>query len=244
MSENNNLKLAVVTGAAHRMGRHFALSLAQQGYAIVLHYFSSEIQARETFAEIQAFGTPVYPYKADLRIPDEINNMWEYIDTLKHEVQVLINSAAIMNKGDIRSLTTQEFDESISINLRAPLLCAQEASKRMSKGGLIINISDVGANMNWVGFPAYSISKAGLETLTRILAKALAPDIRVNAIAPGLVIPSVEFDSVEWEKLINKIPLKRPASPKEITSLMEYLINNTYITGQVIDVDGGYSLRY
>lgn len=243
MADNKYSKLAIVTGSAHRLGKYFALSLAQKGYSILVHYYSSEIYAKETRDEIKAMGVSAFLFKADLRNPADIYKMWEFVDTLNKDLKVLINSAAIMNKGDIRFMTTQEFDETISINLRAPFLCAQEASKRMSPGGLIINISDVGANMNWMGYPVYSITKAGLETLTRILAKVLAPDIRVNAIAPGLVLPPDEFNSLQWEKMIDKIPLKRSASPEEITSLMEYLIGNSYITGQIIDVDGGYSLR-
>lgn len=242
MADNKNLKLAIVTGSAHRLGKYFALNLAQKGYSILVHYFLSENQAKETQDEIQAMGIPAFLFKADLRNPAEIYKMWEFIDTLNHEVKILINSAATMNRGDIRFMTIQEFDEAISINLRAPFLCAQEASKRMSPGGLIINISDVGASMNWKAYPVYSITKAGLETLTRILAKVLAPNIRVNAIAPGLVLPPEEFNTLHWEKLIERIPMKRSASPEEITSLMDYLINNFYITGQVIDVDGGYSL--
>jgi pteridine reductase len=121
-------------------------------------------------------------------------------------------------------------------------MCSQEAAKRMALGGLIVNISDIGAGKNWLGYPAYSISKAALEVLTRLLAKALAPDIRVNAIAPGLVIPPEKGDVRVWEKLVEKVPLKRTASLSEITSMVDYLISNKYITGQVLEIDGGYSL--
>ena len=238
----NNTKIAVITGAGHRLGRIFALSLAKKGYAILLHYNSSQAQAMETAAEIRSYDTLVYPFKANLMDPSEIFKLWEYVDKLPHVLDLLINSAAMMRQGDIRSLPTKEFDDSIGLNLRAPLICSQEAAKRMSMGGLIINISDIGAGKNWLSFPIYSISKAALEVLTTILAKALAPEIRVNAIAPGLVFPPKDERETSWEKLVNKVPLKRSAFPEEITSLVDYLILNKYITGQIIEIDGGYSL--
>jgi pteridine reductase len=112
----------------------------------------------------------------------------------------------------------------------------------MPPGGLIVNISDIGAAKAWTGFPAYTVSKAGLESLTKILARALAPDIRVNAIAPGLVLPSEDMPAAEWERLVSRLPLKRPPTRKKIASALEFLIKNEYITGQTIAIDGGYSL--
>jgi len=112
----------------------------------------------------------------------------------------------------------------------------------MDAGGLIINISDVGASKTWSGFPTYVISKAGVESLTRLLAKSLAPNIRVNAIAPGFVYPSKTLPEGEWKKLLARVPLRRAARPEEITGVIEFLLKNEYITGQTIVVDGGYSL--
>ena len=128
------------------------------------------------------------------------------------------------------------------MNLRAPFLLAQAASKKMTEGGLIVNISDVGAQKAWSRFPSYTVSKAALESLTRILARAYAPTIRVNAIAPGFVLQSDIVPAEEWNRLMNRVPLKRPARPDEIASALEFLWKNEYITGQTIVVDGGYSL--
>lgn len=242
MDDTEFSKLAVITGAGHRLGKYFALSLAHQGYAILLHYYSSESLAMGTASEIKSIGGTVYTYKGNLKNIAEIFTMWEFIDGLPNPVEVLINSAATMVESDIRAVSIDDFDDSISINLRAPLVCSQEAAKRMLNGGLIINISDVGAGKTWMRHPVYSVSKAGLEVLTRILAKALAPKIRVNAIAPGLVIPPLDMADNSWEKLIEKVPLKRSAYPQEVTSMVEYLIQNKYITGQIIQIDGGYSL--
>jgi NAD(P)-dependent dehydrogenase (short-subunit alcohol dehydrogenase family) len=112
----------------------------------------------------------------------------------------------------------------------------------MTDGGLIVNITDVGAQKVWSRYPSYTVSKAGLESLTKILARAFAPKIRVNAIAPGFVLQSDIVSEEEWQRLINRIPLKRPARNEEIASALEFLLKNEYITGQTIVVDGGYSL--
>jgi len=112
----------------------------------------------------------------------------------------------------------------------------------METGSLIVNITDIGAHKLWTGYPAYVISKSALETLTRLLAKEYAPRIRVNAIAPGLVLPPDEIAPDEWEKLIQRLPLKRPAAPADIASALEFLLRNQSITGHTLVVDGGYSL--
>ena len=147
-----------------------------------------------------------------------------------------------MPAGNVDALSIENWDTSLDLNLRAPFLLSQEASKKMTDGGLIVNITDVGAQKAWSRYPSYTVSKAALESLTKILARGLAPKIRVNAIAPGLVLQSDIVPPEEWEKLIQRVPLKRPARPEEIASALEFLLKNEYITGQVIVVDGGYSL--
>jgi len=234
--------LALVTGAAHRLGRAFGLALARQGYAILLHYHRSAEKAAATAEEIRALEMPVYLARADLGNLTNLYSLFSTLDALPHRLKVLVNSAAVMPRGDVRTLSADDFDAAIALNLRAPLLCAQEAAKRMAEGGLIVNVTDVGAQKAWSGFPAYTVSKAGLESLTRLLARSLAPSIRVNAIAPGLVLPSEYVSQEEWKRLVERLPLKRPASLDEIASALEFLLENEYITGQTIVVDGGYSL--
>jgi pteridine reductase len=147
-----------------------------------------------------------------------------------------------MPSGNVESLTLENWDTSLDLNLRAPFMLARECAKKMTTGGLIVNITDVGAQKAWSRYPSYTISKAALESLTRMLARAFAPKIRVNAIAPGLVLRSEIVSDEEWQRLVNRIPLKRPARPEEIASALEFLLKNEYITGQSIVVDGGYSL--
>jgi NAD(P)-dependent dehydrogenase (short-subunit alcohol dehydrogenase family) len=230
--------LALVTGAAHRLGKVFALTLARQGFDILLHYYHAEDDALQTKAELESLGRRVIKVQADLTDPAQISSLISKIDTLK----VLVNSAAFMPGGNVEQLSIENWDTSLDLNLRAPFFLAQEASKKMTPGGLIVNITDVGAQKTWSRFPSYTVSKAALESLTRILARSLAPEIRVNAIAPGFVLQSDIVPAEEWERLIKRVPLKRPARAEEIASALEFLLNNEYMTGQTIVVDGGYSL--
>jgi NAD(P)-dependent dehydrogenase (short-subunit alcohol dehydrogenase family) len=230
--------LALVTGAAHRLGKTFALTLAQHGFDILLHYHHSLDAALHTKAEIESSGRRVLLAPADLTDPVQIKSLISNLESL----DVLVNSAAFIPSGNVDALSIENWNTSLDLNLRAPFLLAQEASKKMTDGGLIVNITDVGAQKAWSRYPSYTVSKAALESLTKILARALAPKIRVNAIAPGLVLQSDIVPPEEWERLIQRVPLKRPARSEEIASALEFLLKNEYITGQVIVVDGGYSL--
>ena len=230
--------LALVTGAAHRLGKSFALMLARLGYDIVLHYHSAEEEALQTKAEIESLKRSVTLAQADLTQPSEIYSLVATLNSL----DLLVNSAAFMPSGNVNALSLENWDTALDLNLRAPFLLAQEASKKMTEGSSIINISDMGSQKAWSRYPSYTVSKAALESLTKVLARALAPKIRVNAIAPGFVLQSDIVPVEEWDRLIGRVPLKRPARSDEITSTLEFLLKNEYITGQTIVVDGGYSL--
>ena len=230
--------LALVTGAAHRLGKVFALTLARQGFDIVLHYHQASDAALQTRSEIESMGRQVTLFEADLTDPSQIQSLVSSLESL----QVLVNSAAFMPSGNVEALTIENWDTALDLNLRAPFLLAQECAKKMTEGGLIVNITDVGAQKAWSRYPSYTVSKAALESLTRILARALAPKIRVNAIAPGFVLQSDIVTDEEWQRLLKRIPLQRPARTEELASALQFLLENEYITGQTIVVDGGYSL--
>ena len=241
--------LAIVTGGAHRLGRAFALMLAYEGYAVLVHYHRSAMLAAKTIEEIKSFGVPAFSMGADLTQAEQVEALFSLVDSLFQNpdlnlssFSVLVNSAAVMPRGEAGSLPVPEWDAALDLNLRAPFLCAQQASLRMKRGGLIVNITDIGAEKAWSRFPSYTVSKAALESLTRVLARSFAPDIRVNAIAPGLVLKSENVSDEEWERLETRLPLKRLASTEEVASVLEFLLKNEYITGQTIVVDGGYSL--
>lgn len=241
--------LAVVTGGAHRLGRAFALTLAYQGYAVLVHYHRSAQQAAKTVAEIRSFGVPAFSMQADLTLTEHVESLFLLVDSLLETpdtnlsyFSVLVNSAAVMPRGDAQMLPVAEWDMALDLNLKAAFLCARQAVLRMKRGGLIVNVSDIGAAKAWSRFPAYTVSKAALESLTKVLARSFAPSVRVNTIAPGLVLPSANVTDEEWNKLVQRLPLKRPATTEEITSALEFLLKNEYITGQTVVVDGGYSL--
>ena len=149
-----------------------------------------------------------------------------------------------MQNADLRTLPLENWEETMNLNLRAPFLLAQQAQNRMrdAGGGLIVNITDVAVEKVWAGFPAYSVSKTALQSLTKLMARSFAPEVRVNAIAPGLALPADGFPPKEWEKLVNRLPIPRPAKESELASALKFLLENEYITGQTITVDGGYSL--
>jgi len=239
---DKELPLAIVTGSAQRLGRTFALALARQGFAIQLHYHASAKEALATTAEVRALGVPAYPIRADLTEPEQIQSIFTALDSLPHRLQVLINSAAIMPRGEARTMSASNWDATLALNLRAPFLLAQQAAARMDAGGLIVNVTDVGAGKAWSAFPAYTVSKAALESLTRVLAKSFAPDIRVNAIAPGLVLRTESVPQADWDHLIRRLPLQHAATEQALAGALEFLLKNESITGQTIVVDSGYSL--
>ncbi|MBL8090625.1 MAG: SDR family oxidoreductase [Anaerolineales bacterium] len=239
---SKNSSLALVTGSAHRLGKAFALSLAKMGYSIALHYRGSADEAEKAVNEIRALGVDCIHIRADLTKPEKIEFLFSLVDEFKQPLKVVVNSAAVMKPSKVDVLELKDWDSAIDLNLRAPFLISQGAAKRMTDGGLIVNITDIGANKAWSRYPSYTVSKAGLESLTKILARAFAPNIRVNAIAPGLVLPSDVVNEETWNKLVDKLPLKRAARLDELTSSLEFLIKNEYITGHTLVVDGGYSL--
>ncbi len=233
--------LAIVTGAAHRLGRAIALGLARSGYAIGLHYFQSEGAALETAREIEALGVPAALLPADLTDEQQVAAMFAAAARLSFPLRVLVNSAGVMLPANLRELPVEQWDLTLDLNLRAPFLCAQQAARQMGEGGIIVNVTDAGDQRAWTGFPAYIVSKAGLEALTRLLARALGPGIRVNAVAPGLILPPGLPDA-NWTRLVERLPLKRTGDPEEVVKAVLFFIQNEYITGQTIAVDGGYQL--
>lgn len=240
------LGLAIVTGAARRLGRLFALTLARRGYALLLHYHASADDAQQTALEISALGCPVFPVRADLRTPQGLEMLLQALDSVLRKaglpLRVLVNSAAVMPRQDLRTLSLDEWDATLALNLRAPFRLTQGAVERMTKGGLVVNVTDIGAHKTWTRYPAYVVSKAALETLTRLQARAYAPTVRVNALALGLALPSETLPAEEWEALIRRTPLGRTLAPEEIAAALEFLLDTPALTGHVLTLDGGYSL--
>ncbi|KAF0112139.1 MAG: short-chain dehydrogenase/reductase SDR [Chloroflexi bacterium] len=240
--DDKKLPLALVTGAAKRVGREIALHLARRGYAIGLHFFKSSQEAEATADEITALGATVMLLPADLRAAAQVNSMYEKIDESGFHLKILVNSASIMPRSDLMMISAIEWDDVLNTNLKSVWYCCQMAAKRMERGSVIINLSDAGSSRNWTGYGAYVVSKAGVDVLTRILAGQLAPNIRVCGIAPGLLLRSEGMTYSEWDRLVQKTPLKREGDFQSLTTTIDLLLSNEYITGDIISLDGGSHL--
>lgn len=237
-------RVALVTGAAHRVGRAIAAGLGAQGYRIMLHYNQAEEAAIETGSDLTEAGVEVELHRADLTDLEQIEPLFVHIKHRFQRLDVLVNSAAIMRRVAFGQVEAQDWASTINLNLRAPFFCIQQAARIMQQngGGVIINISDIAALQPWAEFPVHSISKAGLEMLTRVAARAYAPQIRVNAVVPGPVLKPEGMSSKRWEQIGAELPLGRTGSPAEIVRAIIFLIENEGITGESLVVDGGNQL--
>lgn len=241
-SAAGSFPLAVVTGASRRVGRLLALHLAGKGFAIGLHYHTSQDEADKTAGEVSRLGVPVYLLKADLTSPEEIEGMFAAIEGLPHRLTLLVNSAALMAPSNLLTMSLEEWNQIFNLNSRGVWLCSRTAATRMAEGGLIVNLSDVGAGKNWTHYGGYVISKAAVEGITRLMARQLAPGVRVCAVAPGLLMPAEDQPGDEWDRLVEKVPQQRQAEPAELISVIDFLLDNQYVTGEVITLAGGYQL--
>jgi NAD(P)-dependent dehydrogenase (short-subunit alcohol dehydrogenase family) len=238
-------KTAIVTGAAHRVGKGIALELAHHGTNVVVHYGTSKPDAEQTVAEIRDLGVEAMSYSADLNQPDAIRDLITSVTT-NYELDILVNSAASFVKKPLLATTLEDWDRAININLRAPMLLIQQATPHLRKtsDGLIVNIGDLSGVHVWSNFAAHGISKAGLLHLTQIAARELAPEIRVNAILPGPILPppDMDRDHPSWKQMVDNMPLKRSGDPQNIGQTVVFFAENHFITGSVVNVDGGEQL--
>ena len=235
-------RVALVTGSAKRLGRAVALDLARQGADVVVHYRSSEREAREVTAEIEKLGRRSLALGADLASISQIQQIFQKVDAHFGRLDLLVNSAANFLQAEFASTTEKLWDASLNTNLKAAFFCSQAAAPLLKKtNGAIINFADIGGILGWPGFIPHSISKAGIIMLTRCLAKELAPEVRVNAIAPGTI--TMPGDPPEWEADFVKLaPLHRSGRPEDIVGAVSYLAGAKFVTGQVLVVDGGRTL--
>lgn len=235
-------RYALVTGSAHRVGRAIAMALASEGVNLAIHYYRSTQPAAEAVEQARSFGVKALAIQADLRSFSAIETMFTTLDQAFPHLDILINSAAIMERSDFLSATPETWDRSLDLNLKAPFFCSQQAAQRMQDGGAIVNISDIIGLRPWPGFPIHAISKAGIEMLTKAAALELAPKIRVNAIAPGPVLKPDDMPSERWQQIASPSPLGKPGQPEDVARAAIYLLQNDYVTGETLVVDGGFQL--
>ena len=237
-------RLALVTGAGHRVGRAIALGLAGRGFDVAVHYNASDAPAQETARAVREHGVAAQVFRADLTAPSAPAQLIEEVTARMGAVDVLVNSAAVMMRTPLDSVTTADWDAMFALNLRAPFFLAVAAATTMqTRGGVIINIADLAAFETWPAYVPHSITKAGVVQMTRALARVMAPAIRVNAVAPGAVLLPDDWTEQDAARLAGTTPLKRIGSPDDVVQAVLYLIDAEYVTGETLIVDGGRHVR-
>ena len=237
-------RVALVTGAGTRVGRVIALALGKAGMRVAVHYARSERGAREVADQIIGFGSEARTLPGDLTDPATGPRLVEHTAKVFGGLDVLVNSAAVMLRTPIGEVLVEDWDAMFALNLRAPFFLSQAAARVMGdRGGVIVNIADLAAFETWKGYIPHAITKAGIVQMTRGLAHALAPKIRVNAVAPGSVLLPEGWTQEQADKLISTTPLKRLGSAEDVAQAVMYLICADYVTGETVIVDGGRHVR-
>jgi NAD(P)-dependent dehydrogenase (short-subunit alcohol dehydrogenase family) len=233
-------RIVLVTGAAKRIGRAIAIGLHQAGYRVAIHYGTSEKDARATAEECGS--APLF--QADLEKVDDIRRMFREVEDRLGSLYGLVNNAARFRRRDPFEITEADWDFIHNVNLKATFFCCQQGALLMKKSGAgrIVNMSSLGGIRPWEMYAHYCASKAGVIMLTRALAKAFAPQITVNSVAPGVILASDQDPRAQ--ELIANTPAKRSGTPEEIADAVLYFMNaSNFVTGQVLAIDGGLSQR-
>lgn len=245
MAEGKKLagRVALVTGAGKRLGRAIALRLAREGANVAVHYGKSAGEAREVVGEIENMGRRSAAFSAELTDVRAIQTLVTDAVAQFGRLDILVNTAANFLQTKFGETSEATWDASLDANVKAPFFCAQAAAPHLAKSGhgVIINFADLGGLQGWREFVPHSISKAGVVMLTKVLAKELAPSVRVNAIAPGTI--TMPGDPPEWEEdYMERAPLGRSGRPEEVADAVMYLVTAEFVTGHVLLLDGGRSL--
>ena len=239
--KNKNL---LITGAATRVGKAIALHFAEKGWNIALHYFRSSSKAKELKKIIEQNWVKVALIKADLKNSKQVEKIVPLAKKKLGAIDCLINNAALFEKDDIENFTTKSWNDHFNINLLAPTILTKQFAKQASKKTVsnIINIIDQRIFNLTPFFMSYTISKSGLQTLTKTTAMRLGPNIKVNAIAPGPTIKSKRQTERHFRNQVESTLLKKSVRLEDICDTVEFLINNNSITGQIVAVDSGQNL--
>jgi len=237
-------KVALVTGGAHRVGRALVLGLARAGADIVLCYHRSEAAAAATADEVRALGRRVFARGADVSNETDVRLLIEGVAAEFGRLDVVVNSASLFESAAFDAITGQDWDRVLGVNLKGPFLVAREAAPLLEKdgGGVIVNIADLSAFQTWPSYVHHSVSKAGLVHLTRVLARVLAPAIRVACIAPGTVLPPPGHDDEDHAGGRERRLTARAGEPEDVVRALLYLVESDFVTGDVLRVEGGRML--
>ena len=239
-----NGKAALVTGGAHRLGRAFALGLARAGADVLIDYHSSDADAARTVEDIRALGRRAQAVRADVSKEPDVRRLLDSCRDAFGRLDVLVNSASLFHSSPVESTSTADWERTLAVNLTGPFMLARDAAPllRADGGGLVVNIADLSAFQPWPSYVAHAVSKAGLVQLTRVLARALAPDIRVNCVAPGTVLPPEGYTEAESDPKGSRRVIRREGTPEDAVRALLYFVEADFVTGEVAVVDGGRML--
>ena len=239
-------KTILITGAAKRIGKEIALSFFNKGWDIVIHYNSSKGEAEALAKKMNSErGNSAITVQANLDDANEVKKLVEKTLSKNSRIDALINNASTFYPTPIGAFSEESWNTLMGSNLKAPLFLIQSFHKELEKHkGFIINFTDINVDRAFVNHSIYLAAKSGLQTLTKSLAKELAPNIRVNAIAPGAILepPNVKWTTKQKNNIINAVPMKRMGTEKDIVDAAIYLSEAEYVTGQILNIDGGKSL--
>jgi pteridine reductase len=237
-------RTALVTGGAHRVGRALSTALAEAGMRVAIHYNSASAEADALERELAARGSECRTYQADLTRPEAPASLIAAVTGDFGGLDVLVNSAAVMLRTPVDTVTPDEWDAMFALNLRAPFFVSQAARAALQAAhGCIVNLADLAAFETWPEYIPHGISKAAVVQMTRALARAFAPDVRVNAIAPGAVLLPDAWDDATRAHFAATTPLRRIGSPDDVVQALLYLLRADYVTGDTLVVDGGRRVR-
>ncbi|MXW16586.1 MAG: SDR family oxidoreductase, partial [Gemmatimonadetes bacterium] len=230
--------VGLVTGGGVRVGRAIALGLARDGYDLVVNYRTSAAGAEEVAGEARRLGRRVHTVQADLSSEGDAVRLARAAAEHFGRLDLLVNSAASLVAGDLLEVTTDQWEAVMAVNLRAPFLMVRETAELLRGArGSVVNIVDLSALQPWTSHPVHSVAKAGLLHLTRVMARRLAPEVRVNAIAPGAVLLPAHYSEADAERVRDRVPLGRIGSPGDVVEAVRFLAGAEYVTGEVIVVD-------
>ena len=238
------MKTALVTGGAVRIGRAISLALAGEGMRLVVHYNASSADATALVDEIRASGGEAVAIGADLSRGGEVERLAREAVAAFGGIDVLVNNASVFPPERLEETDEALWDHTLAVNLKAPFLLIRHlAATLRERRGSVVNLCDLAGMQAWGAYAAHSVAKAGLAHLTRVAARSLAPEVRVNGIAPGAVLPPEHMGRDELDALARTTPLQRLGSPGDVTRALLYLVHAGYVTGEVLVVDGGRMLR-
>ena len=239
-------KTIFITGAAKRIGKEIALCFSEMGWNIIIHYNSSKNDAQVLADEINGINpASAITVQGNLDVKEDVEKVINEVRDAFPTIDLLINNASTFYPTPIEDISEEHWDKLVGSNLKGPLFLIKGLKDKLKESkGSIINITDTNLSKGVANYSIYSAAKAGLESITKGLARELAPDIKVNAIAPGAMLepPDVTWTEEQKSKVISSIPLNRMGSEKDISEAVKFLAKSNYITGQIIKVDGGRSL--